>query len=349
MKLAVFAYSRQGCRTAGRVMAALPEAEWSAHTARRLAGEGFSPIPHPSAAFYGEQFHWADALVFVGACGIAVRQIAPYVSDKGSDPAVVCVDELGRFVIPLLSGHLGGANALALRLAASLGATPVITTATDIRGQFSVDAWAGQNGFAIGNLSCAKTVSAAILERDIPLSSDFPILGDYPRGTVPGDTGELGIYLSWRKRAPFAQTLRLIPKVLRLGLGCRKGVSAEQLQDAVERVLEQREIDIRAVREAASIDLKKGEPGLLQFCERNGWPLRFYSAGELEAVPGEFTPSRFVQSVTGVDNVCERAALLGANRLIVRKTALNGVTVAVGLEKLEVCFGENHGRGYRPG
>jgi cobalt-precorrin 5A hydrolase len=88
----------------------------------------------------------------------------------------------------------------------------------------------------------------------------------------------------------------------------------------------------------ASIDLKKGEPGLLEFCTERKLPVQFYTAEELKAVPGDFTPSEFVQSITGVDNVCERSALVGAKELIVRKTAMNGVTVALAAEHMEVCF-----------
>ena len=98
-------------------------------------------------------------------------------------------------------------------------------------------------------------------------------------------------------------------------------------------------MDFRAVQSAASIDLKKDEEGLLSFCEEQTIPIRFYSAAELEAVPGEFTPSPFVQQVTGVDNVCERAALVGADTILVKKTACHGVTVAVAWKKWEVHFG----------
>ena len=104
-------------------------------------------------------------------------------------------------------------------------------------------------------------------------------------------------------------------------------------------VLEQNNIDVRAIKCIASIDLKADEAGLLKYCENSGLSSIFYSAAELQNVPGEFTPSAFVQSVTGIDNVCERAALMGAEKLIVKKTALNGVTVAVAAEKLEVRFG----------
>ncbi|MBR0135641.1 MAG: cobalamin biosynthesis protein, partial [Clostridia bacterium] len=107
----------------------------------------------------------------------------------------------------------------------------------------------------------------------------------------------------------------------------------------VDKTLAYNGIDFRAVKRAASIDLKKDEAGLIEYCRDAGLPLSFYSAEELGAVKGDFTPSGFVKRVTGVDNVCERAALLGASELIIKKTAKNGVTVAAALEKTEVRFG----------
>lgn len=336
MTAAIFAFSRQGCRTARRIMAACPDVRWQSYTMERFGEADFSPI---TPKCYGDRFATSELLVFVSSCGIAVRKIAPFVHDKRTDPAVVCVDEKGTFVIPLLSGHIGGANALARKLADSLHATPVITTATDINKKFSVDTWATENGCAISSMKLAKAVSAAILEGDIPLKSDFPVVGNLPNGVISGETGKLGVYLTATNQEPFENTLRLIPKGLHLGIGCRRGIEKEAIQAAVEQVFKENHLDFRAVQSAASIDLKKDEEGLLSFCEEHNIPIRFYTAAQLEAVPGEFTPSPFVQSITGVDNVCERAALAGADELIVRKTACHGVTVAVATEKWEVHFG----------
>lgn len=336
MKASVFAFSRRGCETARRVMASCPEVTWRSFTMERFGEPDFSPI---SPQCYAECFASSEALVFVGSCGIAVRKIAPFVHDKRTDPAVLCVDELGTFVIPLLSGHIGGANALARRIADSLNATPVITTATDINHRFSVDTWATENGCAISSMKLAKAVSAAILERDIPIKSDFSVTGTLPKGLMTGKTGELGIYLTVTDKEPFENTLRLIPRCLHLGIGCRRGTEKEAIERAVTQVFEDNHLDFRGVACAASIDLKQDEAGLLSFCEEQGIPIRFYSATELEAVPGDFTPSPFVQKVTGVDNVCERSALMGAEKLIVKKTACHGVTVAVATEKWEVHFG----------
>ncbi len=336
MKAAIFAFSRRGCQTARKIMASCPDVLWKSFTMERFAEPDFSPI---TPGCYGECFAASELLVFVGSCGIAVRKIAPFVHDKRTDPAVVCVDELGTFVIPLLSGHIGGANALARKIAESLNATAVITTATDINRKFSVDTWATENGCILSSMKLAKAVSAAILEGDIPLKSDFPIVGTLPNGVMTGQSGSLGIYLTVSDREPFDSTLRLIPKILHLGIGCRRGTEKEAIERAVEQVFRENGLDFRAVQSAASIDLKKDEVGLLSFCEEQNIPVRFYSAAELEAVPGEFTPSPFVQQVTGVDNVCERAALIGADKIIVKKTACHGVTVAVATEKWEVHFG----------
>ncbi len=338
MKIAVFAYSCQGCQTARQVMDFFAGDEVRAFTMERYEEPGFGPIEKPSKSFYGPLFQWADAMVFVGSIGIAVREIAPHVKNKLVDPAVVDLDELGRFVVPLLSGHIGGGNDLALRLAAALGATPVITTATDINKKFSVDAWAARQGLAITSMHAAKAVSAAILERDIPLRSDLPIATGLPRGVVAGDQGDVGICISCFREKPFDETLLLVPPILHLGIGCRRGTSQEQIRAAVDEVLQAHSIHPKAIKQAASIDLKADEEGLLSFCQSKKLPIAFYSAEALRAVPGEFTPSSFVQGVTGVDNVCERAALLGAERLIVKKTARSGVTVAVAAEHWEVRF-----------
>ena len=215
----------------------------------------------------------------------------------------------------------------------------MITTATDINKRFSVDAWAARNGYEIASLNRAKAVSAAILEQDIPLQCDYPIMTKLPGGVIPGDSGAVGIRISVYRDEPFERTLRLIPRILHLGIGCRKGTDISVIRETVDTVLKENNIDHRAVKCVASIDLKAEEAGLLAYCQEEKLPMTFYSNQELKAVPGEFTPSVFVQSITGVDNVCERAALIGAKKMIVKKTARNGVTVALAEEHWEVHFG----------
>ncbi len=339
MNLAVFAYSRQGCRTARRIAGYFAGESVRLFAPERLRESDFAPLEKPSGSFYGALFREMDTLIFVGSCGIAVREIAPHLKNKAQDPAVLTVDELGTFVIALLSGHIGGANALARGLAAGLEATPVITTATDINRRFSVDAWAARQAYIIGSLPLAKAVSAAILEGTVPICSDYPLPRELPPGLVSGASGELGIYVGYHRQTPFEQTLQIIPPVLHLGIGCRRGTAEEAVTAAVTQVLSQNSLDPRAVKTIASIDLKQNEPGLLAFARKTGRPLAFYTAGTLSQVTGDFTSSAFVASVTGVDNVCERAAMVGADSLLVKKAACHGVTVAVAAEHWEVSFG----------
>ena len=176
------------------------------------------------------------------------------------------------------------------------------------------------------------------MEQDAALSAMIPLSGAIPNSLILKDDGPVGIFIGWEKNEPFGKTLQLIPKALHLGIGCRKGTDTETIRTAVTDVLTSYNIDHRALKCAASIDLKAGEPGLLEFCRTEGLPLSCYSAEELLAVPGEFAHSDFVESVTGVDNVCERAAMTNADRLIIPKTVCEGVTVAIAAEMKEVCF-----------
>ena len=276
MKTVIFAYSRQGMRTGEKAAHCFADDSILCFAPEHLAAGLFHPIEKPTVAFYGKNFREAELLIFVGACGIAVRAIAPHIRSKQTDPAVLCVDERGQYVIPILSGHIGGANAAARKLAAHLGALLVITTATDINGRFSVDEWTARQGWIIDDMEKAKKVSAAILERDVPLCSDLPIGTALPAGLCEGDSGELGICIGWQKTQPFRETLRLIPSVLHLGVGCRRGTAADTVERVIRTVLDANKIDPRAIKSAASIDLKRDEEGLLTCFSKMGIPLNFY-------------------------------------------------------------------------
>ena len=303
MTTAVIAFTRRGAALGRSLADALGG---SLHVPARFA-------PEVGAEAYASLEGWtawawarADALVFVGAAGIAVRAIAPHVRDKFSDPAVVSVDEAGRFVVPLLSGHVGGANELARRVAALTG------------GQ--------ERGMAITDRVLAKEVSAALLEgRPVGFASDFG--HPCPEGLTAGPA-ELGVWITDRTgEGPFPRALRLVPRSLILGIGCRRGTPEAAIAAAADAALAG--LAPEAVAGVATIDLKKDEPGLLAFCARRGLPLTTYSAEALAAVEGDFTPSAFVRGITGVDNVCERAAAAAGGRIIVPKQANNGVTAAV--------------------
>ncbi len=338
MKIVLFAYTRDGIQTGKRIIAVSYPHHIRAFAPERICESEFGRIPSPSEGFYQEQFERADALGFISSCGIAVRIIAPFVKNKTTDPAVLCIDDRGQYVISLLSGHIGGANDLAKKIGKSLNALPVITTATDNHKRFSVDSWATRNRFVIDNMQLAKEISATILEEDIPFLSELPLPEHLPNGLVSKSSGRIGIYFGWNTLTPFEKTLRIIPKCLHLGIGCRRGIPFDGIKESVITILNQEHIDIRAVKLCASIDLKAEETGLLEFCRYLNIPVEFYSAEELRTVFGDFSHSDFVQKITGVDNVCERAAMKNADRLILTKQVFNGVTAALGAEIKEVSF-----------
>ena len=278
-------------------------------------------------------FQTGNALVFVGAAGIAVRAVAPYLRDKTTDPAVVVVDEGGRFAIPILSGHLGGANDLARSIAKVCGAIPVVTTATDINGVFAVDEWAKRQNCAILDPDKIRIISRRLLAGDtVRVCSDWPIQGDPPAGVTVTKDKDCDICLSVHRTEENETTLRLVPRIAVLGVGCKRETDRETIEAALTAALDSSGLCPEAICGAATIDLKKDEPGLLAFCAAHDWPLTVCTAEQLRQTAGEFSHSDFVEQVTGVDNVCERAAVLAAGGpLFWKKHSDNGVTLAVAL------------------
>ncbi|MBC8546042.1 cobalt-precorrin 5A hydrolase [Clostridiaceae bacterium NSJ-31] len=309
--------------------------------ARHASAAGLLPLETSAQEWAGRVFSQADALIFVGAAGIAVRSIAPWLRDKFTDPAVVVVDDQGYFSISLLSGHVGGANALAVEVAGLIGAQPVISTATDGAGLFAVDRWAARNGLYLSDRVAAKRVSAALLDDEpVGFVSDFPIQGELPYGFCADTAVRVGVCVSLDEtRRPFDCTLSIVPRVLALGVGCRRGIAPETLEERLQAALESYSISFRGIAEVCTIDLKREEHGLLEFCRRHRLPLRVFSARELAQAEGRFTPSAFVSSITGVDNVCERAAVLGSGgKLVVTKQSGDGVTLALAVRDWSVTF-----------
>lgn len=299
---------------------------------------GIMLLPGSLDQWVREFYPQSQALVFIGACGIAVRAIAPYIKSKTVDPAVVVVDERGKYAISLLSGHIGGANDLAREIAELIGADPVITTATDLNHKFAVDAWARGQELWLGDMALARAISARILNGElIGFASDYPIAGQVPRQLVnhaDGADTTAGFLLSiYENKHPFAQTLHLVPRMVAVGIGCRKGTTLAAVEALLLQALREQGISVHAIEKVCSIDIKKEERALRQLAEKFGAAYEVFAAAELVQVEGEFTSSEFVKSVTGVDNVSERAAVLGSRgKLIVPKQVSPGVTLALAIK-----------------
>ncbi len=290
-----------------------------------------------------ERFENHTPIVFIGACGIAVRTIAPYVRDKFSDIPVIVLDENGKFCIPLLSAHIGGAKKLAETIAEKIGAVPVITTATDVNDLFAVDVFAAENDLLILNREGVKKVSSKILAAgEVTMRLD----GGKVKGRVPDEVKitkkkKADIIISPRELEEGSCLLQLVPKAVYAGIGCRKDKPEADIRKMFYDVLEQNGIERGAVAGAATIDIKEHEPGLRQFVRAEELSFQTFPAEVLKEVQGEFSVSDFVSKTVGVDNVCERAAAAacGKNyRLLVPKNAGNGVTAAFAVKDWSVRF-----------
>ena len=320
MKIIIISFTKKGYELSERLSKSVP------HDIQLIFKGRDSSCDQSLTEICGDAFEKGIALVFIGAAGIAVRSIAEFVRDKLKDPPVIVIDETGSFVIPVLSGHMGGANELALEIASASGAVPVITTATDINGAFSVDLFAKENGLSIADREGIARVSSTALEgRPVTIS-----IKDYP----PKEPVDV---LISDEVMPGFSSIRLCPKKYALGMGCRRGKSFEEIRSAAESVLEEHGINLSEVGCIATIDKKKDEEGLIQLSQAWRIPLITFDAGTLAAAQGDFTSSATVLEKVGVDNVCERAAVLAAGsgaELIIKKTAISGITVAAAKRNL---------------
>lgn len=319
----------------------------------RQAVEEVRPLPgdmdgkkEMMACFWGKA-----GFIFIGACGIAVRYIAPHVKDKFTDSPVLVIDEKGKYVIPLLSGHVGGAVSIADRIASMIGAVPVHTTATDVRKKFAVDVFAGKNGLLITDRQAAKQLSAAVLDGEriaLYLDEDVEAEGEAPPEVfVCRDPDEWSRYpyrAAVSDRMPETSgggtALLLKPKTIIAGIGCRKGIDDASLENGLLDILKANHLEIGQVRQIASIDLKKKEHALVVLSEKYRIPFLTYPVEKLRKTGPVTSGSAFVAQVTGVDNVCERAAKLGCRDgiLIQGKCIRRGMTVALVKCPVKISF-----------
>ncbi len=385
MKISIISFTRSGRMLAGRLAKELAETDkMEIQLYTKYRGYLDEEKQRESVLFVeGSVGEWAkaqlqekNATLFIGACGIAVRAVAPYLTDKLHDPAVLVMDEKGRYVIPILSGHMGGANGLAEFLAGRTGAQPVITTATDIGGMFAVDLFAKRNGLSIINREGIAAVSAKVLAGEkITLSIERGHIKGY--ASIPEevkvveyppereaecpideaadisrkeDSADVAVTSRREKAADVAVTSRrgnlgallvLRPKEYVIGLGCKKGKQVQEIESFISEKLKKLGILPEEIWALASITLKKEEPGILAWCRKTNIPFFTYTPQELMETEGEFTGSLFVQEQVGVDNVCERAAMKACGmggRLIAGKYAQDGMTIAVAKREWSVNF-----------
>lgn len=279
----------------------------------------------------------SQAIIFISATGIAVRMISPYIKNKKVDPAVLVIDDGGRFIIPLLSGHVGGANELAQRLAGYLPeSTAVITTASDSRGFTSPDLFAKAKGYSFYREERLTEFTSAMVEgEEIYLYSEIEITWDYPKFKNISSLENLKdsdkvIVISSKKISGNFNYLQMIPKNLHLGIGCRRGVEGDIMEEFVAGVFRENKLFVEAINSISSIDLKADEEGILQLAETYGAGTIFYSKEDLKKVEDRFESSDFVKKTVGTGSVAEGSCYLTSGNIIIGKQIGPSMTLAVG-------------------
>lgn len=352
MKLAIISFTENGIKLSQTVAKRLSRRKVTLYTkCSRYTAEDLKVqrVKESLQVWTAQRMAEGDALLFIGACGVAVRAIAPNLTDKLHDVPVLVMDEEGQYVIPILSGHVGGANELAREFADLMDARPVITTATDVQKKFAVDLFAKRNHLEIMNKDGIAKVSAKALAgeqltiavRAKNIECYHPKFCEVCEEDFTEAENQLLREASMHKQDQEAcgvePPLRLVPYVknqqidivvsempdnknaliwLRprryvVGMGCRKNKASEELLAFYQETLEQAMVEPGEVYALASIEKKKDEPGLLAISERMRIPFFTYTAEELNRVGACVHSSEFVKSQVGVDNVCERAAFAG--------------------------------------
>ncbi|MDO5037123.1 MAG: cobalt-precorrin 5A hydrolase [Tissierellia bacterium] len=325
MTLSILAFSQRGLALAKKIQATYPGAIYHKDLGTGIKSGDFKALWEAS-----------DQIIFIGATGIAVRYIAPHVQRKDRDPAVLVVDDGGRYVISLLSGHLGGANQAAQDLARTLEAQAIITTASDSRGFEAPDLFAKRLGYGIDNLRDLAQVTSLMLDKK-PLAfySEEGARPDYPYFTsfdriedIEGVSGALLVTSSTKIDLDLPHAL-LRPKNLHLGLGAKKGADYALLRDLLEGVFKREGLALASIKDMASIDIKAQEEALVRLSQDLGIPFKTFSKEDLRVYERDCQRSDFVRKRVGVGSVsCTAALALGGKKVIDKETG-GGFTLSV--------------------
>lgn len=354
MGLSIISFTENGMHLSIEILEKLENEEITVYTKWSLAKETEIPsfvqfAESTIGEWTKEQMKRKNILLFIGACGIAVRAIAPYIADKLQDSPVLVMDEKGTYVIPILSGHVGGANEIAVQIASKTGAVPVITTATDMNDKFAVDLFAKRNNLHIVNREGIAKVSSKVLagkritisiesghfEKESSCPKEIQLVSYPPKQSV-----DVVITTEEKK---FDALLFLKPKEYAIGMGCKKGKEAEKIAAVIQKSLQKTSLSKNQIFALASIDCKRAEEGLLAWSRKENIPFLTFTAKQLQEVKGNFQSSDFVKKQVGVDNVCERAAFMackGLGQLIHKKHAEDGITIAIAKREWRITFDE---------
>jgi cobalamin biosynthesis protein CbiG len=285
-----------------------------------------------------EKWSSTKNIICIMATGIVVRVIAPLLKDKRTDPAVVVIDEKGDYVISLLSGHLGGANALTRGIADCIGGQAVITTASDVQGKIALDLWAAGENLYVEDYRKLKRLSAKIVNgKNVSVRTEHIFRSDHiPKEFDMVRRGsQADIIISSRLLKSDALILR--PKNLFAGIGCNRGTSKDEIRDTVAKILEEHKLSVNSIARLATIDLKRDEQGLTDYADDEGLEIDFFSKNDLNGavIKHNIAQSDAVKAATGAAAVAEPAAILAARKrfhnstVVIPKEKRGNVTLSI--------------------
>ena len=274
-------------------------------------------------------FNDYEGLYFIMASGIVVRTIAPLLKGKNIDPAIVMSDEDGRFVISLLSGHLGGANELTTLISSNINGIPIISTASDVSGSIAVDTIAMKLKAHLKNLESAKDVTALIVNGEM-VELRLPqnvFLGEGKNKTNENISGIMVV----SNRLDMKVT-QIIPENVILGIGCRRDATAITILEAIKLTMNESNLHMDSIKHIATVDVKSDEIGLLEACKILDKKLIIISREDIKQIQDNYKGSDFVEKTIGVRCVSAPVAYLSSNKkgkYIMEKKIYNGVTVSI--------------------
>lgn len=278
-----------------------------------------------------------SAVIYIASTGIAVRSIAPYIKNKVIDPAVIVIDCTGKYVISLLSGHLGGANKLTREIAGKVGALPIITTASDNLGFLAPDLLAKENGLEIEDLIKMKTIAALLVagEKVAFLDEDSQIKPPAGYGVDNLYKYQALVYVTNKDKIDFpnANTLKLIRKNIILGVGCKKNYDSEKMLKQVLEVLKEYNVDKRAIRCISTVEIKTNEKAIINLSEVLKCELEIWEINEIKALQHRYIGSDFVEKTIGARAVCEPCVELSGGTFLSSKLNIDGMTLCIGKYK----------------
>lgn len=335
MKIACFSFSDKGNFLGERLSKEINEGYTIHHYHNSKVQGGIKEILDSAWKDY-------DGLVFISATGIAIRLINPFIQHKTEDPAVIVIDDLGRYVISLLSGHIGGANDITKDIAQKISALPIITTASDGRGIESIDLFAKSNNYIMEDMESITLLTAMMVNgKAIGFYSEDKEIINYDNLVELKDLSSIdktieGLIIVSSAAVDNINIPHTIlrPKMINIGIGCRKGIEGARIIQAIEAVFKEVNLSTSSIKSIGTVEVKKDEAGLIEAADHYNLPLKIFTIEEIAEVEDMFEKSQFVKDTIGVYSVSEPVAHLLGGELITRKSKHNGITISIAKESL---------------